>query len=77
MKIYVVDGGAQEKRKDRMKLSLLTTKIGLVEKLRLGPTQLFPFIKISFPVKRLMPHYAKTDSFRPPNSLTLQTTLLP
>jgi hypothetical protein len=34
------------------------------------------FRKISFPVKHLMPYYAKTGRSHPPNHLTLQITLI-
>jgi hypothetical protein len=40
-----------------------TTKIG--GKTSLGP-QLFPLVKFSFPVTRLMPYYAEPGRSRPP-----------
>jgi hypothetical protein len=39
-----------------------TTKIG--GKTSLGPSY-FPFVKLSFPVTRLMPYYAETGRSRP------------
>ncbi len=50
-------GGAQAKRKDRMKLSLLPPK--LVGKTSLGPPVIWGFIKISFAVMHLMPQYVE------------------
>jgi hypothetical protein len=49
------------KRKHRMKLSLPPKS---AEKLVIG-SQLFPFVKFSFPVMRLMPYYAETGRSRP------------
>ncbi len=55
----------------KVALSLLPK---LVEKLVWVPV--ISFCKISFLVMHLMPYYAKTGCSRPPNHLTLQTTLL-
>jgi hypothetical protein len=55
-------GGAQEKRKEGMKLSLAPK---LVEKL-VWVTSSLSYSKISFPVKHLMPYYAETGHSRPP-----------
>jgi hypothetical protein len=55
-------GGAQEKRKEGMKLSLAPK---LVEKL-VWVTSSLSFSKISFPVMHLMPYYAETGHSRPP-----------
>jgi len=62
VKIYVaaINGGAQEKGKRGMKLSLPSK---LVEKLVWVPV--IWFCKISFPVKHLMPYYAETGRSRP------------
>jgi hypothetical protein len=59
VKIFVQcssSGGAQEKGKEGMKLSLQPKLVG---KTRLGPSY-FRFVKFSFPVMRLMPYYAET-----------------
>jgi hypothetical protein len=57
--------------KEGMKLSLPPK---LVEKLVW--VSVISFYKISFPVKHLMAYYAETGRSRPPNRLTLRTTLL-
>jgi hypothetical protein len=73
VKIYVAAVHRRSgKRKHRMKLSLPPKS---VEKPKFG-SQLFLFVKFSFPVKRLMPYYAETGRSRPPNRLTLRITLL-
>jgi hypothetical protein len=67
-------GGAQGKKKEEMKLSLLAK---LVEKLVW--VLLISFCKISFPIKHLMAYYAETGSSCPPpqtNRLTLRITSL-
>jgi hypothetical protein len=53
---YPSSGGAQYKAK--MEEIRFTTKIG--EKISLG-SQLFGFVKFSFPIKHLMPYYAEID----------------
>ncbi len=39
-------------------------------------SQLFRFVKFSFPVMHLMPYYVKTDRSHPPNRRTLPITLI-
>ncbi len=39
-------------------------------------TQLYRFVKFSFPVTHLMPYYAKTGCSCPPSRVTLQITLM-
>ncbi len=73
VKRYVeASGGAQEKRKDRMKLSLPSK---LVEKTSLS-LNYFVFVKFSIPVTCLMPCYAETSCSCRPNCVTLKMTLL-
>jgi hypothetical protein len=64
VKIYVAAAVEALRKKEREdeKLSL-PPKFG--GKTSLG-SQLFPFVKFSFPVTRLMPYYAETGCFRPP-----------
>jgi hypothetical protein len=65
-------GGAQEKRKDRMKLSLSPE---WVEKLVSVPV-IFVLVEFSFPVTCLMPYYAQNWPFSSPNHVTLRITLM-
>ncbi len=62
MKIYVAAAVEALRKKERQDETQFTTK--LVEKTSLG-SQLFPFVKFSFPVTRLMPYYAETGCSRP------------
>jgi hypothetical protein len=59
------------KRKEGMKLSIPPKLVG-----KLVWVPVIMFCKISFPVKHLMPHYAETGPFSPPNRPTLQITLI-
>jgi hypothetical protein len=69
VKIYVP--AVETLRKEGTKLRLPPK---LVEKLVWVPV--FSFCKISFPVRHLMPYYARNWPFSPPNRLTLQITFI-
>ncbi len=68
MKIYLAAVEAL-RNKERRNETQFTTKIG--GETSLGPSY-FVFVKLSFPVTRLMPYYyAEAGRSRPPNCVTL------